>query len=99
MGDGAREHGDHARDEPVTAGLRELVDFVTIAAVDVETAARRWAAVSTQAWHAGDTGAIAALYADDATYLALAFRDPDLGLAGVRRYLDTNFAVEREAEC
>lgn len=67
--------------------------------MDVETAARRWVEAWTRAWPTGDTDEIAALYAADATYRALAFRDPDLGLAGVRRYLDTNFAVEQETEC
>jgi ketosteroid isomerase-like protein len=67
--------------------------------MDAQTAARRWAETWTRAWPAGDTDAIAALYADDASYRALAFRAPDLGLAGVRRYLDENFAVESETEC
>ena len=67
--------------------------------MDVQTAARRWAQTWTRAWPAGDTDAIAALYADDASYRALAFREPDLGLAGVRRYLDQNFTVETGTEC
>ena len=67
--------------------------------MDAQTAARRWAETWTRAWPAGDTDAIAALYADKASYRALAFRAPDLGLAGVRRYLDENFAVETETEC
>ena len=67
--------------------------------MNTEDAARRWAETWERAWPAGDTDAIAALYADDATYRALAFRAPDHGLAGVRRYLETNFAVERETEC
>jgi ketosteroid isomerase-like protein len=67
--------------------------------VDSETAARRWADVWRRAWPAGDAAAIAALYADDATYRALAFRDPDLGLAGVRRYLGENVSPERKTEC
>ena len=67
--------------------------------MNTEDAARRWAETWERAWPAGDTDAIAALYADDATYRALAFRTPDHGLAGVRRYLETNFAVERETEC
>jgi hypothetical protein len=67
--------------------------------MDAQTAARRWAETWTRAWPAGDTDAIAALYADDASYRALAFREPDLGLAGVRRYLDENFTVETETEC
>ena len=67
--------------------------------MDAQAAARRWAETWTRAWPAGDTDAIAALYADKASYRALAFRAPDLGLAGVRRYLDENFAVETETEC
>jgi hypothetical protein len=46
-----------------------------------------------------DREAIAALYAENAVYRALAFREPELGLAGVRRYLDENFAAEAETEC
>jgi len=50
--------------------------------MDVDVAARRWAEVWSSAWPARDTEAIAALYADDAVYRALAFREPDPGLAG-----------------
>ena len=67
--------------------------------MDALTAAARWAKTWTRAWPAGDSDAIAALYADEATYRALAFREPDLGLVGVRRYLDANFAVETQTEC
>ena len=67
--------------------------------VDTATAARHWAATWSHAWPARDTDAIAALYADSASYRALAFREADFGLAGVRRYLDANFDVERDIEC
>jgi ketosteroid isomerase-like protein len=67
--------------------------------VDVETAARRWASVWARAWPEKNVEAIAGLYADDTVYRALAFRPPDLGLAGVRRYLTENFGVEDEIEC
>jgi hypothetical protein len=43
--------------------------------------------------------AIASFYADDAVYRAYPFREPDLGLAGVRRYLRENFGVEDDVEC
>lgn len=43
--------------------------------------------------------AIAALYSDDAEYRALAFREPDIGVSGVRRYLQENFGVEDDVEC
>jgi ketosteroid isomerase-like protein len=67
--------------------------------VDVGAAARRWKETWERAWPARDVDAIASLYADDAVYRALAFREPDRGLAGVRRYLEENFAVEEEVEC
>ena len=65
----------------------------------MDVAAGRWAEVWSSAWPARDTEAIAALYTDDAVYRALAFREPDPGLAGVRRYLGENFAAESELEC
>jgi hypothetical protein len=67
--------------------------------VDTEAAARRWAEVWRRAWPARDADAIVALYADPVAYRALAFREPDLGLAGVRGYLDRNFALEEQIEC
>ena len=67
--------------------------------MDIETAARHWASTWSRAWPARDTDAIAALYAESASYRALAFREPDLGVTGVRRYLDQNFAVEQDIEC
>lgn len=66
---------------------------------DVGEAAARWAETWRRAWPAKDVEAIAALYADDAVYRALAFREPDRGFGGVRRYLSENFAVEEEVEC
>jgi len=68
---------------------------------DAETqiAARRWAATWARGWPGNDVDAIASLYADEAVYRALAFREPDCGLAGVRRYLSENFALERDVEC
>jgi hypothetical protein len=70
-----------------------------IATMDVEAAARRWADVWSLAWPAKEVEAIAALYSPEALYRALAFREPDRGLDGVRRYLRENFAVEDGIEC
>jgi hypothetical protein len=67
--------------------------------MDVEAAARRWAETWTRAWPDHDVEAIASLYADDAVYRGYPFREPDLGPAGVRRYLRENFAVEDDVEC
>jgi hypothetical protein len=66
---------------------------------DSGAAARQWVAAWTRAWPARNPEPIAALYADSASYRALAFRQPDLGLAGVRRYLTENFAIEEDIEC
>ena len=66
---------------------------------DTEAAARRWVEAWTEAWPARDPERITALYSDSASYRALAFRPPDLGLEGVRRYLTENFAVEEDIEC
>jgi SnoaL-like domain len=67
--------------------------------MEVEAAARRWAETWSRAWRELDVEAIVALYGEDAVYRAFAFREPDLGLPGVRRYLEENFAVEEELEC
>jgi ketosteroid isomerase-like protein len=67
--------------------------------VDIEAAARRWKETWERGWRDRDVDAIASLYADDALYRGLAFREPDRGLAGVRRYLEENFGVEEEVEC
>ena len=67
--------------------------------MDAGTAARRWADTWSRAWPQRDVEAIAALYADTAAYRAPAFREPDLGLAGVRRYLNEQFTAEENIEC
>ena len=67
--------------------------------MDAEAAARRWRDLWQRAWPAKDVDAIVALYSDEVPYRALVFREPDRGLAGVRRYLEENFGVEHEIEC
>jgi ketosteroid isomerase-like protein len=67
--------------------------------VDAEAVAQRWAETWSRAWPAKDIEAIASLYAEDALYRALVFREPDRGVDGVRRYLRENFAVEEDIEC
>jgi steroid Delta-isomerase len=67
--------------------------------LDAEAAARRWRDTWERAWPAKDVDAIVALYAERVAYRALAFREPDLGLAGVRRYLEANFGVEEDVVC
>jgi hypothetical protein len=64
-----------------------------------EDAARRWRDTWERAWAAKDVDAIVALYSDEVPYRALVFREPDVGLAGVRRYLEENFGVEQDVEC
>jgi ketosteroid isomerase-like protein len=65
----------------------------------LEAAARRWRDTWEEAWPAKDVDAIVALYSDEVPYRSLVFREPDMGLAGVRRYLEENFGVEDEIEC
>ena len=67
--------------------------------METEAAARRWRDTWERAWPAKDVDAIVALYSDEVPYRALVFREPDLGLAGVRRYLEENFGIEEEVEC
>jgi hypothetical protein len=67
--------------------------------MEIEAAARRWAETWSRGWNERDVDAIVSLYADEAVYRAFVFREPDLGVAGVRRYLEENFAVEADLEC
>jgi SnoaL-like domain len=67
--------------------------------LDAEAAARRWRDTWERAWPAKDSEAIVALYSDEVEYRALVHRDPELGLAGVRAYLEREFGVEQEIEC
>jgi SnoaL-like domain len=67
--------------------------------LETEAAARRWRDTWERAWPARDVDAIVALYSDEVPYRALAFREPDMGLAGVRRYLEREFGVEDDVEC
>ena len=67
--------------------------------MDAEAAARRWRDTWERAWPAKDVDAIVSLYADSVPYRALAFREADMGPAGVRRYLQREFGVEDEIEC
>jgi hypothetical protein len=76
-----------------------MIDCEELSGVDIEALARRWTQTWTRAWPEKDVAAIASLYADDAVYRALAFREPDLGIVGVQRYLTENFSVEEDIEC
>ncbi len=67
--------------------------------MDAKAAAQRWADTWSRAWPQRDAEAIAALYADTAVYRSPAFRLPDLGLAGVRRYLSEQLPAEENIEC
>lgn len=67
--------------------------------METEAAAGRWRDTWERAWPAKDVDAIVALYSDEVPYRALVFREPEMGLAGVRRYLEENFGVEEDLEC
>jgi ketosteroid isomerase-like protein len=62
--------------------------------MDVEAAARAWAAGWERAWRERDADAVAALYADDAVFRSHPFREPHLGRAGAREYAAWAFAEE-----
>jgi nuclear transport factor 2 (NTF2) superfamily protein len=63
--------------------------------MDTEQAARKWVGAWTAAWPQRDPEPIAALYAGDATYRALALREPD----NASDYLRRVFAEETDIEC
>jgi len=67
--------------------------------MNVIDAARRWATVWERAWAAKDVEAIVALYSDSARYRALVLREPEVGVAGVRAYLQRTFGEENAIEC
>ena len=63
--------------------------------MDTAAAAQRWADSWRRAWPSFDADSISALYADEHSYRALAFREPTTA----SRYLAEQFAVESEVEC
>jgi hypothetical protein len=67
--------------------------------MNVEAAAKLWATTWERAWPVKDIEAIRALYAGEAAYRAVAFREADLGLSGVRSYLTRTFATENDITC
>jgi hypothetical protein len=70
-----------------------------MADIDAASAAARWADTWSRAWPERDAEAIVALYSDAVVYRSPAFREPDLGLAGVRRYLSEQFPREQNIQC
>jgi hypothetical protein len=64
--------------------------------MDPAAAARRWADTWTRAWPQKDADAIAALYAEGATYRSSPFRDPH---PGAREYVESVFPTEEQIEC
>jgi SnoaL-like protein len=67
--------------------------------MNAETAAHRWAESWSRAWPQRDAEAIAELYADTVVYRSPAFRPPELGLAGVRRYLNEQLPAGENLAC
>lgn len=59
----------------------------------------RWRRAWDECWPRKDVDGIARVYSEGASYRALAFRDAERGLEGVRRYLLRNFGVEDEVRC
>jgi SnoaL-like domain len=67
--------------------------------MDAASAAARWADTWAQAWPERNAEAIVALYSHAVVYRSPPFREPDLGLAGVRRYLGQEFSAEQNIQC
>jgi hypothetical protein len=67
------------------------------AAVDVQSAARRWADTWQRAWPAKQSEQIAALYRPTASYRSSPFGQPEAG--GALGYVERQFAVEQAVEC
>jgi SnoaL-like protein len=65
--------------------------------VDIQRAAERWARTWERAWPRKDANAIAALYAEGATYRAHPMRDPEPG--GALGYAGSQFSLEDSIEC
>ena len=66
--------------------------------MEVEAAARAWAAGWERAWRARDADAVAALYADDAVFRSHPFRTPHVGRAGAHEYAAWAFADEEAVQ-
>lgn len=69
----------------------------SVADVDTETAALRWAQTWQRAWPEHDAAAIAALYAEGAAYRSSPFREPEAG--GARGFVARAFPDESEVRC
>src|ERR671934_3074597 len=67
--------------------------------MDAASAAARWADTWSQAWPERDAEGIAALYSDAVVYRSPPFREPELGLTGVRRYLSQQLPAEQNIQC
>ena len=63
--------------------------------METEAAARRWVDGWSRAWPAVDAEAVAALYADDASFRSQPFRD----LQSPRAYAEWAFSEQDGAEC
>jgi hypothetical protein len=67
--------------------------------MDTREAARRWRSTWEDGWPRGDVDVVAALYAPECQYRALAFRQADEGAVGARHYLHANFIAEEGVTC
>ena len=67
--------------------------------MEVEEAARRWAATWAAGWREHDVEAIAALYGEAAGFRSAPDRERKVGPAGVREYCEWAFSDEAGARC
>jgi ketosteroid isomerase-like protein len=70
-------------------------EFDQSSAVETDAAARAWIEGWSRAWPAADADAVAALYAEDASFRSQPFREPQ----DPRAYAEWAFSQQDEAEC
>ena len=66
--------------------------------MDASAAVRGWVKGYSTAWEARDAEAVAAMYAENAVYRSLPFREPLHGRAGVLDYTRWAFSSEQDAD-
>jgi ketosteroid isomerase-like protein len=67
--------------------------------MDTHDAVLAWIEGWAKSWPAADADGVARLYATDAVFRSLPFRDPHLGREGAKEYAAWSFETQESAEC